>query len=162
NARLELLFTRSESLGDAGLTEGPAVAPDGSIYFSEIPEGNHPGMILRYDPKTGKTTPFTKESRKSNGLKFNARGFLISWEGADGGGRCLARWDVKTGQRDVLAGTYKDKHFNSPNDLAIDLKGRIYFTDPRYLGDEPREVEHQAVYRLDPDGTLVEVTHDAE
>jgi gluconolactonase len=46
--------------------------------------------------------------------------------------------------------------------LAIDLKGRIYFTDPRYLGPEPRELEHRAVYRLDKDGTLVEVTHDCE
>jgi hypothetical protein len=31
----ELLFTRSRPIS-GGLTEGPAVAPDGSIYFSEI------------------------------------------------------------------------------------------------------------------------------
>jgi gluconolactonase len=161
DARLELLFTRSAKL-EAGLTEGPAVAPDGSIYFSDIPEGADKGMILRFDPKTKKTTPLTEDSHKSNGLKFDAKCFLIACEGADGGGRGLARWDVKTGKREVLVDKHMGKRFNSPNDLAIDLKGRIYFTDPRYLGDEPRELERQAVYRLDTDGTVIEVTHEAE
>src|SRR5260370_4000683 len=44
----------------------------------------------------------------------------------------------------------------------MDEKGRIYFTAPRYLGPEPRELEHRAVYRLDKDGSVVEVTHDVE
>src|SRR5205823_3188831 len=38
----------------------------------------------------------------------------------------------------------------------------IYFSDPRYLGDEPRELEHRAVYRIDRDGKVIEITHDAE
>jgi gluconolactonase len=160
-ARLEILFTRSAPIA-GGLTEGPAVAPDGSIYFSDIPFGKDKGMILRFDPKSKKTTVFTDDSHKSNGLKFDARGRLISCEGSDDGGRCLSRWDVKTGKREVIADKYMGKHFNAPNDLAIDLQGRIYFTDPRYLGDEPRELEHRAVYRLDASGNLVEVTHDGE
>jgi hypothetical protein len=36
-AKWELLFTRSAPI-EGGLTEGPAVAPDGSIYFSEDEE----------------------------------------------------------------------------------------------------------------------------
>src|SRR5437588_302227 len=81
-------------------------------------------------------------------------------EGADGGGRCVSRWDVKTGTREVLADRYMGKRFNACNDLCIDEQGRIYFTDPRYLGTEPRELKYRAVYRLDADGTVVEVTHD--
>ena len=54
------------------------------------------------------------------------------------------------------------KRFNAPNDLVLDAKGRIYFSDPRYLGTETRELEHRAVYRIDTDGTVVEVTHDVE
>jgi gluconolactonase len=162
DTKLEHLFTRTAKIA-GGLTEGPAVAPDGSIYFSDIPFGKDKGMILRFDPKTKKTTAFTEDSHKSNGLKFDAKGFLIACEGSDYGGRCLSRWDVKTGKRDVLVDNYKLKRFNAPNDLAIDLKGRIYFTDPRYLGPEPRELEHRAVYRVDKDGSgLVEVTHDCE
>ena len=161
DAKLEQLFTRSAPL-HGGLTEGPTVAPDGSIYFSDIPAGDDKGMILRFDPKTRNTTVFADDSHKSNGLKFDALGYLIACEGADGGGRCVSHWDVKTRQRKVLTDRFMGKRYNSPNDLAIDLKGRIYFTDPRYLGPEPRELDRQAVYRIDHDGGVREVTHDAE
>jgi gluconolactonase len=161
DAKWELLYTRSAKIA-GGLTEGPAVAPDGSIYFSDIPFGKDKGLILRFDPKTKKTTVFAKDSHKSNGLKFDARGYLIACEGSDYGGRCVSRWDVKTGKRTVIAARYMGKKFNAPNDLAIDLKGRIYFTDPRYLGPEPRELDYRAVYRIERDGTVIEVTHDVE
>lgn len=161
DAKWEKLYTRSAPIA-GGLTEGPAVAPDGSIYFSDIPVGKDKGMILRFDPKTGKVTVFTDDSHKSNGLKFDAPGYLIACEGSDGGGRCVSRWDVKTKKRRVIADRYMGKRFNAPNDLAIDLKGRIYFTDPRYLGDELRELKYRAVYRIERDGTVGEVTHDVE
>ena len=160
-AKLELLFTRSAPI-QGGLTEGAAVAPDGSIYFSDIPFGNDKGQILRFDPRTKKTTVFTDDSGKSNGLMFDARGNLIACEGSDGGGRRVSRWDVKTGKRETIADRYQGKRFNACNDLCIDEKGRIYFTDPRYLGTETRELEHRAVYRIDTDGQVVEVTHDIE
>jgi len=160
DVKLELLFTREAPL-KGGLTEGPAVAPDGSIYFSDIPLGADKGMILRFDPRTKKTTVFVKDSHKSNGLKFDADGHLVACEGSDQGGRALARYDVKTGKRTVLADRVMGKRFNAPNDLAIDRKGRIYFSDPRYLGTEPRELEYRAVYRYDGSGVR-EITHDVE
>lgn len=160
-ARLEKLFTRTAKI-EGGLTEGPAVAPDGSIYFSDIPFGADKGMILRFDPRTRKTTVFTDDSHKANGLMFDAEGYLIACEGSDGGGRCVSRWNVHTGKRTVLADRYRGKRFNAPNDLDIDRKGRIYFSDPRYLGTEPRELEHRAVYRLDRDGSVREITHEVE
>src|SRR4051812_40832682 len=69
DAKLELLFTRTADI-KGGLTEGPTVAPDGSIYFSDIPFGEDKGMILRFDPATKKTSVFQADSHKSNGLKF--------------------------------------------------------------------------------------------
>jgi gluconolactonase len=160
-AKLERLYTRSAPI-HGGLTEGVAAAPDGSMYFSEIPFGEDKGMIMHFDPRSRTTTVFAADSHKSNGLMFDANGFLIACEGSDGGGRCVSRWDVKTGRREVLADRYQGKRFNACNDLCIDAKGRIYFTDPRYLGTEPRELEHRAVYRLDSQGQVVEVTHDVE
>jgi gluconolactonase len=158
-AKLERLFTRTAAI-KGGLTEGPAVAPDGSIYFSDIPLAEDKGMILRYDPKSGKTTVFAEDSGKSNGLIFAADGTLLACEGADYGGRQVARWNVKTGRKTTVADRYMGKRFNAPNDLCVDASGRIYFTDPRYLGPEPRELEHRAVYRIDADGSVHEVTHD--
>ncbi len=78
------LYTRSAPI-KGGLTEGPAAAPDGSIYFSDIPVGSDKGMIVRYDPATNKTEIFTNDSGKSNGLCFDAKGFLITCEGSDEG-----------------------------------------------------------------------------
>lgn len=159
DAKLELLFTRSANIS-GGLTEGPAVAPDGSIYFTDIPVGKDAGMILRFEPTTKKTTVFSKDSGKANGLIFNSAGELIACEGSDIGGQAVSKWDVKTGKRTVIADKYMGKRFNAPNDACLDRQGRIYFTDPRYLGDEPRELEHRAVYRIDTDGKVTEVTHD--
>lgn len=159
DARLELLFTRTADI-EGGLTEGPGVAPDGSIYFTDIPTGEDKAMILRFDPQTKETTVFTSDSGKANGLIFNAQGDLLACEGSDSGGRCVSRWNTMTGKRTVLADNYQGKKFNAPNDLCVDKKGRIYFTDPRYLGDEPRELKYRAVYRIDTDGTLSKITHD--
>jgi len=159
DAKLEHLFTRSAKI-EGGLTEGPAVAPDGAIYFSDIPFGKDPGKIMKFDPKTKQTTVFAEDSGKSNGLIFDSNGHLLAAEGADFGGRCISRWDVKTGKKTVLADRYQGKHFNAPNDICVDGQGRIYFTDPKYVGAEPREQEHRSVYRVDANGTVTEITHD--
>ena len=159
DAELEHLFTRTADI-KGGLTEGPAVAPDGSIYFSDIPFGKDKGMILRFDPKTGETTVFAEDSYKSNGLAFDADGHLIAAEGSNYGGRRISRWNVETGERTTLADNYEGKKFNSPNDLVIDSQGRVYFTDPRYLGPETRDLDYFAIFRVDKDGTVVEVTRE--
>jgi gluconolactonase len=116
-------------------------------------------MILRFDPRTGQTAAFSLDSGKSNGLVFDSQGRLWACEGAGYGGRCVSRWNVATGEKDVVVDNFQGKRFNSPNDLCIDRKGRIYFTDPRYVGSEPRELEHRAVYMI-ADEAVSEVTHD--
>jgi gluconolactonase len=160
-AKLELLHTRQLEL-NSGLTEGPAAAPDGKIYFTDIPFGKENGMILCFDPKTTKTTILTDNSGKSNGLAFDADGNLLSCDGADGGSRSVRRWNLKTGTSETLADRYQGKRFNSPNDLCLDANGRIYFTDPRYGGTEPRELPSEAVYRLERDGSVVMITDEVE
>lgn len=159
DAKLELLYTRSAAI-KGGLTEGPAVAPDGSIYFTDIPLGDDGGLIVRFDPITKQSAALTIDSGKANGLIFDSQGYLLAAEGSDKGGQRVSRWDVKTGERKTVADRYQGKRFNAPNDLCLDRQGRIYFTDPRYLGDEPRELEHRAVYRIEKDGTVIEITHE--
>ena len=158
DARIKLLFTRSAKI-EGGLTEGPAVAPDGSIYFSDIPFGKDNGMIHRFDPKTGKTTVFSNDSGKSNGLIFDAKGHLLACEGAGFGGRQVSRTDVKSKKKTTLTDNFGGKRLNAPNDLCVDAHGRIYFSDPRYVGDEERELKHRAVYCIEPNGKVFEVTH---
>lgn len=159
DAKWELLFTRPEPDVE-GLTESPAVGPDGSIYFSDIRRGENPGRIYRFDPTTGKVGVFAENSRKSNGLTFGPGGYLFAAEGADYGGRRISRWDVQSGERTVVTDRFNGKRYNSPNDICVDDSGNLYFTDPRYIGHEPRELERRAVYRTSPTGEVVEITRD--
>jgi len=135
--------------GEGSFMEGGALAGDGSLLFSDIGT-----KIMRFDPKTGKTTIFRDPSGRSNGLIFDPQGRLVVAEGANtGGGRRISITE-KDGTVRTLADSYKGKRFNSPNDVAIDRKGRVYFTDPRYVGSEPREMDFEGVFRVDPDGTV--------
>ncbi|RMG40906.1 MAG: SMP-30/gluconolactonase/LRE family protein [Planctomycetota bacterium] len=154
-AELELLWN------DGEFTEGVAVAPDGRIYFSDIARDKKPGRILVFDPRTGKTRVFCADSGKSNGLMFDRNGRLIAACGANYGKRaiCEVRPD---GTLRVIVDRYQGKRLNSPNDLVIHPDGSIYFSDPRYIGPEPMELDHMSVYRLAPDGTLTRVTFDIE
>ena len=164
-AKLEPLFD-----GGLVLTEGVAVAPDGMVYFSDITfthvsrEQKKPieaGHIWKFDPSTGKAVIFRSPSGMSNGLKFDADGNLLAAEGADYGGRRVTRTDMKTGKTYIVAALFEGKPLNSPNDITIDEKGRIYFSDPRYLGHEPIDQPVQAVYRIDTDGSLHRIITDA-
>ncbi|MFO0967602.1 MAG: SMP-30/gluconolactonase/LRE family protein [Gemmataceae bacterium] len=165
DAKIEMIFDKGMVL-----TEGVASAPDGTIYFSDITfsffskEKGLPleaGHIWKLDPKTLKASIFRSPSGMSNGIKFDAEGNMIVAEGADFGGRRLSKIDMKTGKSYILASHFDGKPLNSPNDITIDLKGRIYFSDPRYVGHEPVEQPVQCVYRLDPDGKLHRVITDA-
>jgi len=165
DSKVETIFE-----GGLVLTEGVAVAPDGMVYFSDITfthfsrEKKEPveaGHIWKFDPKTGKTVIFRSPSGMSNGLKFDADGNLLAAEGADYGGRRITRTDMKTGKSYIVAGLFEGRPLNSPNDITVDEKGRIYFSDPRYLGHEPIDQPVQAVYRVDTDGSIHRIITDA-
>ncbi|NJO37483.1 MAG: hypothetical protein HC871_07520 [Rhizobiales bacterium] len=85
---------------------------------------------------------------------------LIAALGADYGGRMLVRTDMATGKSYILSGLYDGKPYNALNDISIDERGRIYFSDPRYLGHEPIFQSGYSVYRLDPDGTVTRIVTD--
>lgn len=158
-SRIELIFD------GAYFTEGPAVGPDGSVYFSDITvtyqTDMEAGHIWRFDPTTGQTSIFRSPSGMANGIIFDLEDRMVVAEGADFGGRRVTRTDMKTGRSEILADLFNGRHFNAPNDLTIDGEGNIYFTDPRYLGHEPIEQPVQGVYRIDPNGSVSLVIADA-
>ena len=99
----------------------------------------------------------------ANGLMLDRRGRLFACEAA---GRCIACYH-RDGTRTVIADTFQGRRLNSPNDLAIDTEGRIWFSDPDYSSHwaeaiGPQELEHQSIYRLDPrtDGSWSHPTDD--
>lgn len=160
------ILVRGEQLAalwtDGEFTEGVATSPDGKIYFSDIAfAAEEPGRILVYDPVSGKTSVHCADSGKSNGLMFDARGRLLAACGANRGKQALCMISPDGSVR-TLAGRFEGKRFNAPNDLVIHPRGWVYFSDPRYVGKEPVEIDHQSVYRWSEDGRVARVTSDIE
>jgi gluconolactonase len=128
--------------GGFAFTEGPASDAKGNVYFSDIPNNR----ILKWS-LDGKLSTFRENSGGANGLYFDKDGNLLACEG---GGRRLVSIDKK-GEVTVLADKYQGKKFNSLNDLWIDPKGGVYFTDPRYGNRDGMEQDGEHVYYLAPD-----------
>jgi gluconolactonase len=97
-------------------TEGPAVDKSGQVFFSDIPNNR----IHKVGPD-GKVTVFKEDSGGTNGLMFGPDGRLY---GCQNGKRQIVAWTMD-GRETVLA-----TDVNS-NDLCVNAKGEIWFTDPR-------------------------------
>jgi len=142
-----------EAATELVFTEGPAYHRDGSVFFTDIANNR----IMRLAPGAADAATFLRPSGRANGLMFDSHGFLIACEGNERGGlggRRLSKIDVVSGARTVIVDRYEGKRFNSPNDLCIDERGRIYFTDPYYGPDrDGLELDLEGVYRVNPDGT---------
>ncbi len=149
--RIELIF-------DGGFfTEGPAVDSEGNVYFTDLTftseTGNEPGHIWKYSPSANQTSIYRSPSNMANGMIIENDTLYIC-EGADTGGRRLIKTDLATGKSFILTNSFNGKPYNSPNDLTIADDGTIYFTDPRYAGEEPIEQPVNGVYRLNVFGQI--------
>ena len=133
--------------GNFAFTEGPAADAKGNVFFTDIPNNR----ILKWSVGDGKLSIFRENSGGANGLFFDKKGNLLACEG---GGRRLVSIDPK-GKVTVLTDKYQGKRFNSLNDLWIDPKLGIYFTDPRYGGRDGMEQDGEHVYYLSPDRKIL-------
>jgi len=116
-----------------GVSEGPVW--DGEvIYFTHIPTNR----IMRYDLKTNEITENRGHTNHTNGLAYDIQGRLY---GCCSGGRSIIRFDPN-GVNTVVADRLDGTKLNTPNDLAVDRQGRIWFTNPWNAGNiDPSEVE---------------------
>lgn len=145
-------------------TEGPAEGPDGLLYFTDVTNNR----ILRYNPATRKHDVFRADANRANGLLFDNQGRLIACEGSDAEHSAprVTRTDMKTGKVDVIAAQYEGKTLNGPNDVTIDSKGRLYFTDPApdatsvAAAKPANAVGIAGVYRIDTDGKITRLLAD--
>jgi gluconolactonase len=102
-------------------TEGPVGTADGGLYFSDIRANRTYGL----DP-AGKISVVREQTNGANGLALNKDGEIISAEGA--GKRITKR--NKDGAITVLTEGIPGTALLAPNDLILDAKGGVYFTDP--------------------------------
>ncbi|MBY0458194.1 MAG: SMP-30/gluconolactonase/LRE family protein, partial [Gemmataceae bacterium] len=137
--------------GDGAAGEGPAWDPKLGVLTSGE-KGIH-----QYTPD-GKSKVW-REKAGTNGLLFDRDGNLVCCEPV---ARAVSRLD-RDGKRTVLTDSFGGKKYNQPNDLTIDSKNRIYFSDPRYGSREDMQQKDdkgqtiEGVYRIDPDGKVSRV-----
>lgn len=140
-----------------GAGEGPAWHPKLGLLMSG---GGHIYRLSR----DGKLT-IHRKGAGTNGLLFDARGRLLACEPKL---RRVTRTEAD-GSITVLTKSFRGKRYNQPNDITVDSKGRIYFSDPKYgprtgmelLDDSGKKVE--GVYRIDPNGKVERIiTHEVD
>jgi gluconolactonase len=133
--------------GDFRFTEGPVADKQGNVYFSDIPNQRiHKWSV------DGTLSTVREMSGGANGLAFAANGDLYACEGV---ARRVTSMSPN-GKVTVLADSYGGKKLNSPNDLWIDKKGGVFFTDPRYGSMDGVEQDGFHVYYISPDRKSVE------
>ncbi len=129
-------------------TEGPAVDAEGNIFFTDQPND----QIWKYDV-SGKLSLFAENTGRSNGLYMDPNGNIVGC--ADEKGQLIS-FSPDATKKIVLEGVTGPR-LNGPNDLWIDAKGGIYFTDPYYERDywkDPKPLKHEEdVYYLAPGST---------
>ena len=150
------------------ITEGPAWDGRYLWFVYTAIDG-----IMRFDPETGEYSVGYYQSNGCGGLTFDSEGRLY---GAEGGTRPplidhsairrIARYE-KDGSRTTITDRLKGRRLNGPNDVIVDSKGRVWFSDPvsdvsevpRRLGPntKPQQLTHSSLLRADPqpDGSYV-------
>jgi len=124
--------------------EGPASDRNGNLFFTDISTCR----IYKFSVD-GQLKVFRENTGGANGLFFDKKGSLLACEGDNG--RLVSI--NQSGSIKVLADRYNKKRFNKPNDLWIDPRGGVYFSDPAYGARVVQDGEH--VYYLTPDRSRV-------
>ena len=130
-------------------TEGPAADAEGNVYFTDQPNDK----IMKWSTD-GKLSVFMEGAGRSNGLYFDKKGNLFSCADQDN-----QLWMIDKDKKvTVLVKDFEGKKLNGPNDLWVDDKGGVYFTDPFYKRDywnrTEKEIEEENVYYLSPERKL--------
>ena len=124
-------------------TEGASVDKEGNVFFTDQPNDK----IWKYDIN-GKLSLYIDKSGRANGTYFDKKGNLIVC--ADENNEI---WSIDKNKKvKVLFSDYEGKKVNGPNDIWLDAKGGIYFTDPYYQRDywtrKASEMDGEKVYYL--------------
>jgi gluconolactonase len=110
----------------AAYCEGPCMAPDGALYFTEQKSRSTqewPIWKIHPEDPTDTGAVFVRNSSQANGMNFDAQGRLVAAQNGK-----VSRFDA-AGTATVLAATGKGANFGLANDLSIASDGSFYFTD---------------------------------
>ncbi len=109
-------------LSNLSFPEGPAIAPNGDIWFVEL----HGGNVCRYTPQ-GVVRRYHINGGSPNGIAIDSKGRI--WF-CDAGKNCVSILYPESGDVKTACAEVGGEPLANPNDLAFDSKGNLLFTCP--------------------------------
>jgi gluconolactonase len=137
-------------------TEGAAVDKKGNIFFTDQPNNK----IWEYTVD-GQLVLFLDSAGRSNGMYFDRKGHLVTCADEE-----EQLWSIDAHKKvRVLLKDFGGRRLNGPNDLWIDRKGGIFFSDPYYQRDywtrTKPDLDGERVYYLAPGAPAAVVAADS-
>jgi len=125
-----------------------------SMYFSQSWEGDPKrSRLVEMDPD-GTYRYIIDGKMQTNGTMPMRNGHLAV---CDMFGHRVIEVTTKGRVVRTLANRYGGKLLDGPNDLVIDAKDGIYFTDPQFTPDEKKNQPGRSVYYRKPNGKIIRV-----
>ncbi|MEX2601773.1 MAG: SMP-30/gluconolactonase/LRE family protein [Balneolaceae bacterium] len=155
-AKPELLVDGAVSGPGLNFTEGPAWL-NGKLYFSNMyfdaAFGGDPARssVVEMDPD-GTYRYILSGEMQSNGVIPTPDGTLIV---ADMFGNRVVEMTTGGEVTGVLADSFNGTAIDGPNDLVMDRRGGIYFTDPQFTPDAVKNQPGRTVYYRNPEGEVI-------
>ena len=157
DAKVELVIDGAKSRHELFFTEGPCWL-NGKLYFTNMyfdqDWGGDPSQstIVEMDPDGNYRN--IAQGMQANGMLSLGDGNLAV---CDMFGHRVVEMTTEGKVVRVLADSYDGKSLDGPNDLVLDAKGGIYFTDPQFTPDAVKNQPGRCVYYLPPGGEPVRV-----
>ena len=157
DAELELVVDGAKEGPGLIFTEGPKWV-GGKLYFSSM------GFDQAWngDPKKSATVVmdpdgtcrYVQRGMLTNGIVPLANGNLAV---CDMFGHRLVEMTTSGRVVRTLAKSYAGKPLDGPNDVVVDARGGLYFTDPQFTPEPKKFQPGRSVYYLPPRGDLIRV-----
>lgn len=132
-------------------TEGAIALPDGSVIFCEF----NANRLVHID-SAGHFSTYLEDTNRPIGLGYDNKGRLIAAESRD------PRLEILAPARETLVDSFEGQRLVRPNDLVVDRKGGIYFTDPipspKIQFRDPPPGRKPLLFYIAPHGRLTKLT----
>jgi gluconolactonase len=156
DAKVNIVIDGATSNPGLTFTEGPTWL-NGKLYFSNMFfdtawNGSPAKSTLVEMNPDGTYKNVIKGKMQTNGIIATAKNTLIV---CDMFGHRVLEMDTNGKILKVLADSYEGKPLDGPNDLIMDAKGGIYFTDPQFTSDAKKNQPGRTVYYITPKGKLI-------
>ncbi|MDD8026668.1 MAG: SMP-30/gluconolactonase/LRE family protein [Acidobacteriota bacterium] len=156
-SKVDLFVDGAKSGPGLIFTEGPKWL-NGKLYLSSMyfdqKWGFNPAKCATVEVDPDGTYRTISKGIQTNGLMPLPNGNLAA---CDMFGHRVVEMTVKGRIVRTLASAFEGKPIDGPNDLVVDAKGGIYFTDPQFTPDAKKFQPGRAVYYITPKGKTARI-----